>query len=105
MMGLTSQQRRLLDYIASRPIVAPSFEEMRAHMGLASKSGIHRLLTALEKRKCIRRIRNSPRAIEVIATSTAPLGNIPIGSIPTDALVAELNARGFFANLMASLSV
>jgi len=67
---LTKKQKTLLDYIhgetQANEGVCPSFDEMREHMGLKSKSGIHRLVKALETRGFIRRIPNCARAIEVI---------------------------------------
>lgn len=69
MIGLTAQQRALLTFIEryqrDHDGVAPSFDEMKEAIGLASKSGIHRLLTALEERGFIRRIKNRARALEV----------------------------------------
>lgn len=46
--------------------VPPSVEEMRVHLGLSSKSGIHRMLTALEQDRKIRRLPHRARAIEVV---------------------------------------
>jgi repressor LexA len=67
---LTKKQKDLLDYINRKTLesegVCPSFDEMREHMNLKSKSGIHRLVTALETRGFIRRIPNCARAIEVL---------------------------------------
>jgi len=67
---LTKKQKDLLDYIHRQTLetegVCPSFDEMREHMQLKSKSGIHRLVTALETRGFIRRIPNCARAIEVL---------------------------------------
>jgi len=67
---LTRKQKQLLDYINQQILetegVSPSFEEMRTFMNLKSKSGIHRLVTALEARGFIRRIPNCARAIEIL---------------------------------------
>ena len=66
---LTAKQRELLLFINQRIIeggVPPSFDEMKEALDLASKSGIHRLITALEERGFIRRLPNRARAIEVI---------------------------------------
>lgn len=69
-MGLTGQQQHLLDYIAATckepEAVAPSFEDMMDWMGLRSKSGIHRILTALEDKGYIRRMYARARSIEVL---------------------------------------
>ena len=46
--------------------VSPSFEEMKIALGLKSKSGIHRLINALEERGFIKRLHNKARAIKII---------------------------------------
>ena len=66
---LTVKQRELLHYIHSRlgeTGVSPSFDEMREALELKSKSGVHRLISALEERKFIRRLPNRARALEVL---------------------------------------
>jgi len=66
---LTSKQYELLRFIHERlkeSGVPPSFEEMKEALDLRSKSGIHRLITALEERGFIRRLPNRARALEVI---------------------------------------
>lgn len=66
---LTAKQKELLIYlnkIISDVGYCPSFEEMRDAMGLQSKSGIHRLITALEERGFIRKLPNRARAIEIL---------------------------------------
>ena len=66
---LTRKQYELLTYIHQRLLadgVSPSFDEMKEALKLKSKSGIHRLITALEERGFIRRLPNRARAIEVI---------------------------------------
>ncbi len=75
---LTQKQKDLLVYIHEETVrnegVCPSFDEMRKHMGLKSKSGIHRLVKALETRAFIRRIPpNCARAIEVLRLPGASL--------------------------------
>jgi len=77
---LTSKQKELLLFIHERikdDGVSPSFDEMKEALNLASKSGIHRLIVALEERGFIRRLPNRARALEVLklpdsATPTAP---------------------------------
>ncbi|MGZ3297750.1 MAG: transcriptional repressor LexA [Asticcacaulis sp.] len=77
---LTTKQRELLMFIHERIKeggVSPSFDEMKEALDLASKSGIHRLITALEERGFIRRLAHRARALEVIklpdqATTSAP---------------------------------
>src|SRR3954462_502802 len=66
---LTRKQYELLRFINERlkeAGVPPSFDEMKDALDLRSKSGIHRLITALEERGFIRRLPNRARAIEVI---------------------------------------
>jgi repressor LexA len=66
---LTRKQLELLRFIHERLTetgVPPSFDEMKDALDLKSKSGIHRLITALEERGFIRRLPNRARAIEVI---------------------------------------
>src|SRR5918995_488549 len=66
---LTRKQFELLRFINERlkeQGVPPSFDEMKDALDLRSKSGIHRLITALEERGFIRRLPNRARAIEVI---------------------------------------
>jgi repressor LexA len=82
---LTGKQHQLLsfliDYQADKDIT-PSFDEMRQAVGLASKSGIHRLVSALEERGYIRRLPNRARAIEILrhpgspSPSEGPSGNV-----------------------------
>ncbi|MCX8506514.1 MAG: LexA family transcriptional regulator [Alphaproteobacteria bacterium] len=66
---LTKRQSELLIYLdrhLQEHGVCPSYDEMREAIGLHSKSGIHRLITALEEREFIRRLPNRARAIEII---------------------------------------
>jgi repressor LexA len=77
---LTRKQHELLMFIHERikeSGVSPSFDEMKDALNLASKSGIHRLITALEERGFIRRLAHRARALEVTklpqqATAAAP---------------------------------
>jgi repressor LexA len=74
---LTSKQRELLLFINDKlgeSGVSPSFDEMREALDLKSKSGIHRLISALEERGFIRRLPNRARALEVVKLpeSSAP---------------------------------
>ncbi|MFC0632844.1 transcriptional repressor LexA [Brevundimonas balnearis] len=79
---LTKKQHELLMFIHERikeTGVSPSFDEMKEALDLASKSGIHRLITALEERGFIRRLAHRARALEVLklpdqATAGAPRG-------------------------------
>jgi repressor LexA len=66
---LTRKQMELLDFIKGRMDrdgVPPSFDEMKDALDLRSKSGIHRLITALEERGFIRRLAHRARAIEIV---------------------------------------
>jgi repressor LexA len=66
---LTAKQKELLLYINERikeTGVSPSFDEMKEALDLASKSGIHRLITALEERGFLRRLPHRARALEVL---------------------------------------
>ena len=66
---LTAKQRELLQYIHTRlgeTGVSPSFDEMREALDLKSKSGVHRLISALEERQFIRRLPNRARALEIL---------------------------------------
>ncbi|MDX2277115.1 MAG: transcriptional repressor LexA [Hyphomonadaceae bacterium] len=77
---LTAKQKELLLYIHERikeTGVSPSFDEMKEALDLASKSGIHRLITALEERGFLRRLPHRARALEVLKLpdSAAPAPN------------------------------
>jgi len=66
---LTVKQHELLKFINGRLAedgVSPSFDEMREALDLKSKSGVHRLISALEERGFIRRLPNRARALEVL---------------------------------------
>ena len=66
---LTRKQHELIRFIQARleeSGVSPSFEEMKEALDLKSKSGVHRLISALEERGFIRRLPNRARALEVL---------------------------------------
>jgi repressor LexA len=74
---LTRKQHELLRFIHERVResgVPPSFDEMKDALDLKSKSGIHRLITALEERGFIRRLPNRARALEVLRLPEAVAG-------------------------------
>ena len=78
---LTRTQFELLRFIADRlkeDGVPPSFDEMKDALDLRSKSGIHRLITALEERGFIRRLPNRARAIEVLKLPEVASGAIAL---------------------------
>lgn len=89
-VSLTRKQHELLTFIKSyvrqNNGVAPSFEEMQRALGLSSKSGVHRLMDALEERGHVKRSRYRRRSLELVEDKLA--------NIPTEALAAEFNRRG-----------
>lgn len=77
---LTKKQLDLLAFIQARVQrdgVPPSFDEMKVALGLRSKSGIHRLITALEERGFIRRLAHRARALEIVKLPEAMLPRKP----------------------------
>lgn len=69
MSPASPSMRKLLGFLRSYSVehgIMPSTEEMRAHLGLCSKSGIVRLLNGMESRGMIRRLRQRARAIELV---------------------------------------
>lgn len=113
---LTRKQLDLLDFInkrVQRDGVPPSFDEMKEALDLRSKSGIHRLITALEERGFIRRLAHRARAIEivklpdVIDSSKGFVPKViqgdrpdvapPARAMPVEALAVELPVMGRIA--------
>lgn len=87
---LTPKQKQLLLFINERieaTGVPPSFDEMKEALDLKSKSGIHRLIMALEERGFIRRLRHRARALEVTRMPERPRGAVEVerrrGFMPT----------------------
>ena len=81
---LTKKQKDLLHFIndrLQRDGVPPSFDEMKEALDLRSKSGIHRLITALEERGFIRRMAHRARAIEIVKLPEA-MGEPPRSFTP-----------------------
>ncbi|MDE0923038.1 MAG: transcriptional repressor LexA [Aurantimonas coralicida] len=77
---LTRKQHDLLVFVNDRVRetgVPPSFDEMKDALDLRSKSGIHRLITALEERGFIRRLPNRARALEILKLPESIQGNRP----------------------------
>jgi repressor LexA len=65
---LTKKQKELFEYLSkyiSKNSISPSFEEMKEAVNLKSKSGIHRLITSLEQRGFIKRLKHKARAMEI----------------------------------------
>lgn len=104
---LTRKQHELLCFINDRLSetgVSPSFEEMKEALDLKSKSGVHRLISALEERNFIRRLPNRARALEVlrlpeaVKAKTAARPALPPKAVPTAANdVVELPLHGRIA--------
>lgn len=89
---LTAKQRELLIFIQRKleeSGISPSFEEMKDALDLKSKSGVHRLISALEERGFIRRLPNRARALEVlkqpddVAATRATPANDAVGGMVT----------------------
>jgi repressor LexA len=77
---LTRKQHELICFIDDRlkaTGVSPSFEEMKEALDLKSKSGVHRLISALEEREFIRRLPNRARALEVLRMPDRPVAKKP----------------------------
>ena len=93
---LTRKQHELITFIQNKleeSGISPSFEEMKEALDLTSKSGVHRLISALEERGFIRRLPNRARALEVIKT--------PEGSVAKTAPRAAANANDALVPLRA----
>ncbi|MGS1018040.1 transcriptional repressor LexA [Allosphingosinicella humi] len=100
---LTRKQHELLCFIHDRLAesgVSPSFEEMKEALDLKSKSGVHRLISALEERGFIRRLANRARALEVVkmpdqAGKAAPTATpqIPVAANSNDIIELPLHGR------------
>jgi repressor LexA len=112
---LTKKQLDLLEFIhkrVQRDGVPPSFDEMKEALDLRSKSGIHRLITALEERGFIRRLAHRARALEIVKLPDAMQGKkgftprviegdrparTPPNAIPLDSGAIELPVMGRIA--------
>ena len=99
---LTRKQHELLTYIHSHLAdngVSPSFEEMKEALELKSKSGVHRLISALEERGFIRRLPNRARALEVMRMPDVKAGIASRPIAPPQAAndVVELPLHGRIA--------
>lgn len=113
---LTRKQLDLLEFIhkrVQRDGVPPSFDEMKEALDLRSKSGIHRLITALEERGFIRRLAHRARAIEIVKLPEAlesgsrfvpkviegdrPSAGPPASAMPIEAQAMEIPVMGRIA--------
>lgn len=98
---LTAKQRELLLFIHQRlgeTGVSPSFDEMREALDLKSKSGVHRLISALEERGFIRRLPNRARALEVVKlpealATAAPAPRPVLPAAANDTIEIPLHGR------------
>ena len=97
---LTRKQSELLTYLSDhmqQHDVPPSFDEMRDALGLASKSGVHRLVSGLEERGYIRRLANRARAIEILKPVTAVAGGFVTRAVETASNLVSLPLLGRIA--------
>ena len=114
---LTKKQKELFvylrDYISSNDI-SPSFEEMKNAVNLKSKSGIHRLITSLEQRGYIKRLKHKARAMEItkelqnnsstVNSSENSFLNIPlVGSIAAGEAIEAINSSDVMISVPKSL--
>ena len=114
---LTKKQKELFvylrDYISSNDI-SPSFEEMKNAVNLKSKSGIHRLITSLEQRGYIKRLKHKARAMEItkelqnnssiVTSSENSFLNIPlVGSIAAGTAIEAINSSDSMISVPKSL--
>ena len=97
---LTRKQSELLNYLSDhmqQHDVPPSFDEMRDALGLASKSGVHRLVSGLEERGYIRRLANRARAIEILKPVSAAAGGVVTRAVETASNLVSLPLLGRIA--------
>ena len=114
---LTKKQKELFvylrDYISSNDI-SPSFEEMKNAVNLKSKSGIHRLITSLEQRGYIKRLKHKARAMEItkelqnnsstFTNTENSFLNIPlVGSIAAGEAIEAINSSDSMISVPKSL--
>ena len=97
---LTRKQSELLTYLSDhmqQHDVPPSFDEMRDALGLASKSGVHRLVSGLQERGYIRRLANRARAIEILKPVTAAASGVVTRAVETASNLVRLPLLGRIA--------
>lgn len=86
---MTPRTQQLLKFITAQietTGLSPRYVDMQAHMGLASKSGVHRMVQKLIAEGHLRRAAGGTRAIQLVRPS--------LKRVSTEALIAELRARG-----------
>lgn len=91
---LTRKQHELITFIQNRleaTGISPSFEEMKEALDLKSKSGVHRLISALEERGFIRRLPNRARALEVIRNPDGALAKAPVAAAADITVATGIN--------------
>lgn len=93
---LTAKQHELIRFIQQKledTGISPSFEEMKEALDLKSKSGVHRLISALEERGFIRRLPNRARALEVVKLPEDAVMGSPKPAPANDAVSTTLTAK------------
>ena len=111
---LTKKQKELFDYLKeymSNNQISPSFEEMKEAVNLKSKSGIHRLISSLEERGFIKRLKHKARAMEIVNKNSTLLENstnsieIPlIGSIAAGEAIEAIENPNELISIPASMT-
>ena len=111
---LTKKQKELYDYLKNyitNNQISPSFEEMKSAVNLKSKSGIHRLITSLEERGFIKRLKHKARAMEIINKETNYKGSasnsidIPlIGAIAAGEAIEAIENADEFVSVPSSMT-
>lgn len=116
---LTKKQKELFDYLKyyiSSNEISPSFEEMKNAVNLKSKSGIHRLITSLEQRGYIKRLKHKARAMEITKELPSTNRDIPniniennfiniplVGSIAAGEAIEAINSSDSIISIPKSL--
>ena len=111
---LTKKQKELFDYLKeymSNNQISPSFEEMKEAVNLKSKSGIHRLISSLEERGFIKRLKHKARAMEIVNKNSTLEENstnsieIPlIGSIAAGEAIEAIENPNELISIPASMT-
>tara|TARA_B110000438_G_scaffold269521_1_gene285984 strand:+ start:753 stop:1433 length:681 start_codon:yes stop_codon:yes gene_type:complete len=99
---LTKKQRNLLLFINKKirsTGVSPSYEEMKNSLNLKSKSGIHRLISALEERGFLKRLAHKARALEVIKLPETASANDIYNSFSPSVIAGGLDSRNIKKNI------
>ena len=98
---LTKKQKNLLMFINKKlrsSGVSPSYEEMKESLNLKSKSGIHRLISALEERGFIKRLAHKARALEVVKLPETASANDIYNSFSPSVIKGGLDEEGVETN-------